>query len=69
MFAYVKNCYGYMEEQDRFCCRSIENTGLSVGSFPRYSTQDLIAAGEEILNGWELSENQKLEYGLTESGK
>ena len=67
VFAYVPYCYGYMEEQDLFCCRSYETLDLRTGSFPRYSTRALIEKGVSLLNGWELSENQKLDYGLSEA--
>lgn len=64
VFAYVPYCCGYLEEEDVFCCSCYGGSGQRFGSFPRYTTQALIEAGKDILNGWELSENQKLEYGL-----
>jgi len=65
--AYAVNCVGYLEDSDFFYCQTYQNSGFGLGGFHRYSEKELIAIGEEILNGWELSENQKLHYGLAQS--
>ncbi|MBQ3375314.1 MAG: toll/interleukin-1 receptor domain-containing protein [Erysipelotrichaceae bacterium] len=54
-------CYGYMEKEDFFLCRE---GSYDFGGFPRHTTESLIEYGKEILNGWELSSEQKYEYGL-----
>ena len=65
--AYVESCIGYFEDSDFFCCRSYQGSDFALGGFHRYSEEELITLGKEILNGWELSEHQKLHYGLARS--
>ena len=66
--AYVVNCIGYLEDSDFFCCQNYQDSAytFALGGFHHYSEEELIAMGKEILNGWELSENQKLRYGLVQ---
>ena len=64
IFAYVPNCFGYLEEQDIFIIRQYENSINVFGSFPRHTTESLIEYGKSLLKGWELSEESKVLYGL-----
>lgn len=59
--SYIPDCYGYMGKDDFFLCRE---GSYDFGGFPRHTTESLIEYGKEILNGWELSSEQKYEYGL-----
>lgn len=62
-FAYVPWCFGYQSAGDRFLCYELSDT-YHFGVFPRHSAESLVDYGREILNGWELSETQKMQYGL-----
>ena len=61
VYAYIPNCYGYMEKDDFFLCR---DEMYKFSGFQRHTVESLISRGKEILNGWELSDEQKYEYGL-----
>ncbi|MBQ6488222.1 MAG: TIR domain-containing protein [Solobacterium sp.] len=64
IFAYVPNCFGYLEDQDIFIVRQYENSVNVFGSFPRHTTESLIEYGKSLLKGWELSPESKVLYGL-----
>lgn len=63
-FAYIPCCYGYMEQEDQFCCYDSTADGYRYGAFPRHDLAFLLAYGQETLHGWQLSEKQRMRYGL-----
>ena len=63
-FAYVPYCYGYAEEHDFLFCKDYSGGERCFGGFPRHSLESLIEYGESVLNGWSLSETQRMTYGL-----
>ncbi|MBR2844836.1 MAG: TIR domain-containing protein [Solobacterium sp.] len=64
IFAYIPQCFGYLEDQDIFICRQYESSVNVFGSFPRHTTESLIEYGKSLLKGWELSPESKVLYGL-----
>ena len=64
-FAYVPDCYGYLEDRDFFVCYDYSSSNRTYAGFQRYSLEALTNYGRSLLNGWEMSEAQKLEYGLS----
>lgn len=61
---YIPCCYGYMEQEDQFCCYDSTADGYRYGAFPRHDLAFLLAYGQETLHGWQLSEKQRMRYGL-----
>ena len=66
VFAYVPNCFGYIEETETLPCYSYISQDRGYGTFRRYTTEELQKYAQTILNGWELSPEQRLKYGLNE---
>ena len=65
VFAYVPQCYGYMESQDFFpCYRLTDSLDYEYGGFPRHSVDSLIVYGKTLLNGWEMPDELKMLYGI-----
>ena len=64
VFAYVPGCYGYVDGQDFCVCYDYSGSDKEYGGFRRYSLETLIDYGKSILNGWEMSEAQRMEHGL-----
>ncbi|MCR4606535.1 MAG: TIR domain-containing protein [Oscillospiraceae bacterium] len=63
-FAYVAGCYGYIEDKDYFVCYDYSTGTKAYAGFRRYSHEALMDYGRSILNGWDMSETQRMEYGL-----
>ena len=63
-YDYVLSCYGYLEDQDVFVCYDYSGSEKTFGVFPRRSLESLTEYGKTILNGWELSDMQKKQYGI-----
>ena len=61
-FSCIQNCCGYQPKRGFVMCQSL-STG-EYGGFYRYSTDDLIAFGRSILNGWEMPQAERRQYGL-----
>ena len=61
--AWIPNYYRYLSGSDRVLMRdTLVNDGLC--TFPFYSTEDIKAMAEEALNGAQLTEEQRVDYGL-----
>ena len=66
--ACVSNCYGYSSVTDRFYTTSYsDDTGFYVGSFPHYTTEELIKKAEDLLQGQKLTTEQKVKYGISDT--
>lgn len=64
-FAYISSCYGYMEAEDQFCCYDYDaESNRYYGAFARYDLPSLLQYGRDTLRGWQLSDAQRLRYGL-----
>ena len=61
-FAYVAGCYGYIEDKDYFVCYDYSTGTKAYAGFRRYSHEALMDYGRSILNGWDMSETQRMEY-------
>ena len=63
--ACIQNCFGHYAASDRFYTMSYTKTGEnSIGYFKHYTLDELIQKGEDILQGAELTDEQKSEYGI-----
>ena len=58
--AYVLNYKGYDTAGDRLICY----TNSTLGAFPRYTTEQVIALAEEELNGYLLPQELQEYYGI-----
>ena len=63
--AYLHNCVGYQNSNDLFLCTSTSENAISLGSFPRYTVKMLVERARELLNGWDLTNDQRTAYGLS----
>ncbi len=62
----VWNSFGYHKPTDRFLAFSFKSKkSVRIGYFRHYTLDDLIDKAEEILNGAELSPEQKSRYGIS----
>lgn len=64
VFAYVPGCFAYLEDRDFFICYDYHGADRVYTGIRRYTPDTLIAYGQSILNGWELSDSQRMRYGL-----
>lgn len=65
VYAYVPECYHYLEDEDLFCCFDYDDRSVKCyGAFPNYDLEMLLKCGREALNGWQLSETARKRYGL-----
>jgi len=63
--AYAKDLVAYLPEEDALVV-SVDGLEGGVGEFARISTQELMKQAKEILGEFELSEEQRVSYGLVE---
>ncbi len=64
-YAFIESCLGYAKESDRFITMSYESEEkYKMGYFKHYTLEDLKAKAEKILQGEEMSEEMKRQYGL-----
>ncbi len=64
---YVESCLGYSERTDCFYTYSyITSSETHIGYFKRYNVDQLISKAKDILQGSELSDELKTQYGLEE---
>ena len=63
--AYAKDMVAYLPEKDALVV-SVDGLEGGVGEFARISTQELMKQAKEILGDFELSEEQRVSYGLVE---
>ncbi len=64
--AYVENCFGHHKGRDLLITESEESDDdIQVGYYKRYTTKDLIEKAHRILQGAELSDELKSQYGIT----
>ena len=62
----VWNSFGYHKPTDRFLAFSFKSQkSVRIGYFRHYTLDDLIDKAEAILNGAELSPEQKSRYGIS----
>lgn len=62
---FIDNCISYSESSDRFFVSyQVEDTVTAVGYFDRYSDEELIERAEDYLDGTELSDAQRAQYGI-----
>ena len=65
--ASIPFCLGHHKPTDRFITTSIDNQNqYRIGCFEHYTTDKLIEKGLDLLQGSELSPEQKSEYGIAE---
>ena len=63
--AYMSRCLGYHGPTDRiYSYASPASYTATMGYFKHYSTYDLIRKAKDILQGAELSDEKKIEYGI-----
>ena len=63
--AYIENCLGHHRLTDRFFTYSYKDSEeCEVGYFRHYSLDDLIKKARDFLQGTEMSEATKTEYGI-----
>lgn len=62
--AYIPSFLAYNPVGDDFLVNSSLSSVSGVGSYPRYTTEDMIAMAREALNGFELTQEQRAAYGL-----
>ena len=64
-YAFIESCLGYAKESDRFITMSYESEEkYKMGYFKHYTLEDLKAKAAKILQGEEMSEEMKRQYGL-----
>jgi sugar lactone lactonase YvrE len=61
--AWIPSYYTYLENSNRVLLRDPANS-YGLGTFPLYTTEDIITMAQEALNGYELSETLREAYGL-----
>ena len=62
---FINNCITYSESTDRFFVSyQVEDTITAVGYFDHYSDEDLIERAQDYVDGAELSDAQRAQYGL-----
>ena len=61
--AWIPSYYAYLENSNRVLLRDLANT-YGLGTFPLYTTEDIITMALEALNGYELSDTVREAYGL-----
>ena len=62
---YLSRCLGYHQPSDRFYSYSVpEASTITLGYFKHYSMEDLIQKAKDILQGAELPDEVKMEYGI-----
>lgn len=66
VFSFIRYGHGFMENQNIFIKSNYTNNGRVFSCFERHTIQQLIDRGKEILNGWELSDQQKQYYAIDE---
>ncbi len=64
VFAYVPGHCAYLEDHDVFVCRGYSGGTFGYSYIPRYTVDSLISYGQSVLNGWEMSQSQRMQYGL-----
>ncbi len=64
IFAKISRCTGYLPSDDFFVMIPSSLDFYESGGFKRHTTDSLVSYGKEILGGWELSEAQKMRYGM-----
>jgi hypothetical protein len=62
VFTYVPGGFQYVEDKDFFVCGTAYRDDIY--GFMRRSLETLIEYGREKLNGWDLSDEERMEYGL-----
>ena len=63
--ACIDNCYAYCAGSDRFFVSYEEDDiTTAVGCFDRYSDEELVARAQEYLDGAELSDAMRAQYGI-----
>lgn len=63
--AFVPNCIAYLKELDVFTTIRNDISPNSIGTYHRYTTEELMDMGKEALGTFVLSEDQKAAYGLS----
>ena len=65
--AFIDSCFGHSSKRDRFYTIAYEKTDtFRIGYYKHYTTDDLIEKAKEILHGQDLTDEQKVEYGLSD---
>ncbi|MBO4863648.1 MAG: TIR domain-containing protein [Eubacterium sp.] len=63
----VEACFGYHKGTDRFITYGrLDSDKYAIGYFQKYSTEELKEKARAILNGAELSDEQKSQYGISD---
>ncbi|MCR5801793.1 MAG: TIR domain-containing protein [Lachnospiraceae bacterium] len=66
--SYIQSCVGYHAGTDRFYTLASEDSHVyNLGYYQRYTTEDLIRKGKNILQGAEMSADQKSMYGIQDN--
>ena len=61
----VKYCLGHHSPTDRFVAYSYNrDTGYHIGYFKHYTVDELIEKGNKLLSGFEMTDEEKSEYGI-----
>ena len=65
--AAIDSCFGHSPKKDRFYTVSYENEDtFRIGYYKHYTPEDLIAKAKDILQEQVLTDEQKVEYGLSD---
>ena len=62
----IPSTEGILEEAGKVCITLERTDGEVPGFYPIYSLQDLIEKGERLLDGWEMDQEVKVRYGLSQ---
>ena len=62
--AFVPHCITYIETQDAFATSRNDTSPYGIGTYHRYTTEELMQMAEEALGSFELTNDQKAAYGL-----
>lgn len=62
--AEIGHCYGYFPRWNGVAVTKTENNMTTVGLFPLYSTEEIMDMARDSLNGFELTQAQRMAYGL-----
>lgn len=64
IFAVVPDCTVYLPSEDFFVLIPSDFSNCESGGFKRHTVESLTEYGREILGDWELSETQRMQYGI-----
>ncbi|MBQ6293758.1 MAG: TIR domain-containing protein [Lachnospiraceae bacterium] len=64
IFTVISKCTAYLPSEDLFVLIPESFYSYKAGGFKRHTAESLVEYGKKILGDWELSETQKMQYGI-----